>query len=123
DRYSAAMSAVSRLALSFALLSSLLTASCGGGDATGTLAIADFGAPIAEEAHFFDLPFPSDLRLTADGKPDIAGYPRVRDVSLLAPLVGIADDRPGFPTIPVAYFRFEAELPALDAEDVVAAET
>jgi hypothetical protein len=120
------MSAVSTRSLALLFFGSWLVAGCGGGsdpEPTGTLAIADFGAALDDEPSFFDLPFPSDLRLTEAGAPDLTGYPRARSVSLLAPLVDLAEDRPGFPTIPVAYFRFTGPLPSLDADDVIAAET
>jgi hypothetical protein len=111
-----------RLALSFFVFSCSMTIwGCGGGSSSATTPLADFDATLAEPERFFDLPFPSDLRLKADGTPDLAGYPRASELSLLAPLLPIAGDRPGFPTIPVAYFRFDGAMPAIAPADVVPA--
>lgn len=102
------------------LLASLLFSGCGDDGETATMPIADFGANLGEDGRFFDLPFPSDVRLNERGAPDLRGYPRV---SLLASLVEIGEDRPGFPTIPVGYFRFDGPLPSLDPEEIVPATT
>ncbi|MEC7525662.1 MAG: hypothetical protein VYE22_37615 [Myxococcota bacterium] len=58
---------------------------------------------------FFEFPFPSDLRLAEDGTPDLTGYPNPR-VAIVDNLLPIAQDRPGWPTIPVGLFRFGAPL-------------
>lgn len=65
---------------------------------------------------FFDFPFPSDLRLRADGTPDLTGYPNPR-VSVVDNLLPVAEERPGWPTIPVGYFRFGAPLAPRSSED------
>jgi len=59
---------------------------------------------------FYEFPFPSDARLTAEHTPDVANFPNPLGNSMLAGLVEIAGEHPGFPTIPVAYFRFSAPL-------------
>ncbi|RZO52743.1 MAG: hypothetical protein EVA89_31050 [Sandaracinaceae bacterium] len=58
---------------------------------------------------FFSFPFPSDLRLSADGTPDLTGYPNPR-VAIVDNLLPLAQDRPGWPVIPVGLFRFGAPL-------------
>ncbi|HBQ12572.1 MAG TPA: hypothetical protein DEF51_15975, partial [Myxococcales bacterium] len=58
---------------------------------------------------FFSFPFPSDLRLSPDGTPDLTGYPNPR-VAIVDNLLPLAQDRPGWPVIPVGLFRFGAPL-------------
>lgn len=72
---------------------------------------------------FFEMPWPSDLRLREDGTPDLSGYPDPIELDLLAGLFAIADERPGFATIPVASFRFTAPLAERSEDDVIPAET
>ena len=79
---------------------------------------ADWSTPEA----FFDFPYPSDLRLEADGSPDVAGFPNPKNLEFVENLRRVADDRPAFPTVPVAYFRFDAKLPDLDLEAAIPAE-
>jgi hypothetical protein len=67
---------------------------------------------------FFDHPYPSDGRLTADGAPDLAAFPDP-GVPILAGLKKIALERKGFPVVPVGYFRFTAPLAPRDPENVV----
>ena len=71
-----------------------------------------------ESDDFFALPFPSDLRLV-DGKPDLTGFPNPRDNFLVSGLLDIATDRPMWPTVPVAYFAFDDEIPSADINQVV----
>lgn len=35
----------------------------------------DLDADVSDPQHFYDLPYPSDLRLRPDGSPDVSGYP------------------------------------------------
>ena len=92
-------------------------AACGGDDAP-TVAFDLDGELVG--ITYWDLPFPSDLRLTADGTPDVAGYPNERGSPLVTDLLGLAAQRRGFPTMPVAYFRFLAPPPARSLADAVA---
>lgn len=66
-------------------------------------------------ATFFDAPYPSDLRLTAAGTPDVANWPTADKKVLRAVLQG-AGQRPGFPVVPVGYFRFDVDPPEVDAK-------
>jgi hypothetical protein len=84
-------------------------------------AIIDLEADTAQAATFFDLPYPSDLRLDADGHPDLAGFPNPGEVELVEQLRRLAVDRKGFPTIPVGYFRFTDALGPRSPDDVVPA--
>ncbi|HZO13992.1 MAG TPA: hypothetical protein VFB62_12060, partial [Polyangiaceae bacterium] len=68
----------------------------------GTSAVFDLNADLG--AAFYDLPYPSDLRLSASGGPDLTGMPV--SAGLAETMLGAAQDRPGFPMIPAAYFRF-----------------
>lgn len=79
-------------------------------------------ADLTNSAQFFDLPYPSDARLTAKGTPDLRGYP-IPEIAanLVKPLRDIASERRGFPMTPIAYFRFHAELATHAPTDTVAA--
>jgi hypothetical protein len=72
-------------------------------------------------ATFWDAPFPSDLRLNADGTMDLAGFPNVRDVPLVEDLLEAARLRVRAPQMPVAYVRFAVDLPERLHGDVIAA--
>lgn len=68
----------------------------------------DPAARFADEGAFFDFPYPSDLRLDAKGAPDVASFPDP-GVPILAGLKKGAQDRKGFPVVPVGYFRLTAK--------------
>ena len=90
------------------------------GPTKGTVTLFDLEADLT--AGFFDLPMPSDLRLTEAGGPDYTSFPNVNELPLIDGVKKVAMDRKGFPVIPVAYFRFSAPVPAQDAEKVVPAD-
>lgn len=108
--------------VSTALLSSLF-AGCGGDPAPAadhrTRAMVDFESDLTMENRFYDFPFPSDLRLTAAGNPDLTGVPHPTAVAFWDDWVGLAMDRRAFPTVPVAYFRFTAPIQPRDPADVI----
>jgi hypothetical protein len=81
-------------------------------------AVFDLGA-VGED--FFAFPLPSDLRLTREGRPDLAGFPSA-SIAIVADLLASASERPGWPTVPVAYFRFTAPLAERSSDDVLPAE-
>ena len=62
-----------------------------------------------EPAAFWDLPFPSDLRLTADGRPDLAAFPNPRALPIVEQLLSVAAERQGFSVMPIAWFRLTAD--------------
>jgi hypothetical protein len=102
-------------------------AGCGSTDgpapvAQGTRALFDLGADLGDAAHFYDFPYPSDLRLSAEGTPDLRGFPDPDQVPIVEGLRVIAEQRPGFPVMPVAYFRFTAPPAPQDIQNVVAPE-
>ncbi len=82
----------------------------------------DLSGSVDTQDTFFDFPYPSDLRLSPDGTPDLTGYPNPR-VTLIDDLLPIAQDRPGWPVIPVAYFRFAAPITPLSLDHTYTAST
>ena len=75
-------------------------------------------AKLDAEGAFFDFPYPSDLRLTTDGAPDLASFPDP-GVPILAGLKLGATQRRGFPVVPVGYFKLTAKPAPRDPEVVV----
>ena len=75
---------------------------------------AQFGA----ENGFFDFPYPSDLRLTAAGSPDLESFPNP-DVSILVGLKKVAQERRGFPVVPAGYFKLTSKPKERDPENLV----
>jgi len=105
---------------SVVMLGSILAA-CGGDDAPPADALFDLDGELAGD-HFFDLPFPSDVRVDPDGTAAYAGFPNKGNSALVSQLVALADARVGFATMPVAYFRFERPLPTFLHTDLIAAD-
>jgi hypothetical protein len=79
----------------------------------------DLDADTTVPAHFYDLPFPSDLRRTAAGGPDYAGLPIPATVALVRSAVPVAQLRTGFPVVPVGWFRFDGALAARALAEVI----
>lgn len=75
---------------------------------------ADFGA----ENAFFAFPYPSDLRLTPEGTPDVAKFPDP-GVPILAGLKKGAAERRGFPNVAAGYFALTAKPAPRDPELLV----
>ncbi|MEZ4445570.1 MAG: hypothetical protein R3B72_41225 [Polyangiaceae bacterium] len=110
-----------RVAPRFLFLSqALLVLACGSDPVTEppppapTRGIFAIDGDVTQPDQFFDLPFPSDARLTADGHPDLSGYPNTGDNHLVKGMLEIAAQRVGFGTQPVAYFRFDGALAEID---------
>lgn len=110
------------------LLATLTTASAGPGCATEAksdaraLLVFEPGADLTAAGHFYDFPYPSDLRTFESGAPDLRGAPDPLASPAMAQLRAVAMDRKGFPQVPVAYFRFSAPLAARDLDAVIAPE-
>lgn len=106
-----------------ALLGCLGLSCCGdgGGGTAGTQALFDLRADLGQPERFFDFPYPSDLRLGPGGAPDLRGFPNPQGLAVIEAFRGIAGERPGFPVVPVGYFRFTAALAARDPEAVLPA--
>jgi hypothetical protein len=93
-----------------------------GADATGSpsQSLFDPAADLTDSAHYYDLPYPSDVRLTPQGRPDLRGMP-VRG-TLVPGIVALAGDRPGWPVIALGYLRFRGTLRPRDPADLIAAD-
>jgi len=105
------------------LLTILGVAACG--DDGGTPAGPDVAFELDAEltgAQFFDAPFPSDLRVDADGTQAYGGFPNKNNAPIVAQLLALADARKGAPMMPIGYFRFTRELPVRAVDDVIAAD-
>lgn len=103
-------------------LAALASVGCDGPIVTppGTEVAHDFTVDLTDPAHFYDMPFPSDLRLDPDGTPDLRGFPNPRRLAMVESVRAAATARPGFPVIPVAHVRFRGR-PARQRPDVVIA--
>jgi hypothetical protein len=80
------------------------------GEPDGTLAIVDASRP----THFFDLPFPSDDLLRADGTPELVGFPSTENEPAGGVVAGwvtrLGMTQQGFGNLTPAWFRFEGPL-------------
>lgn len=98
---------------------------CGGDDppgvdATPAFTVAfDLDGTLAEDT-YFDFPFPSDLRLTADGRLDLEGFPNRRNIPVVTGLIESAATHVGAPVSPITYFRFTQPTPAYSVDDMQA---
>jgi hypothetical protein len=100
----------------------LALVACGGSSSTpAPTAYFDLAGALDTADTYWDLPFPSDLRLTADGRPDVAAYPNRRGAPIVTDLLSVVGERKGFPTMPTAYVRFTAAVPPRVVTDVIPA--
>src|SRR4051812_39135593 len=88
----------------------------------GTMISFDLQTNLTVQSSFYALPYPSDLRLNANGGPDLRGFPFPGTYEVFDGLRKVAMDQHGFPVIPVAYFQTSADLAALDADTVIPAD-
>jgi hypothetical protein len=88
----------------------------------GDSVLLDLTADLESPDHFFDFPWPSDLRLTKAGTPDIVGFPNPSLSSIVEGIRTIAAEDTGFPVVPVAWFQFAAPLAPQDPTVVIAAD-
>ena len=103
------------------VLTLLVAAACTDDGMPADTVAFDLDVPLAGTT-YWELPFPSDLRLTADGKPDLAGFPNRRNLPVLTDLLSVAAERSGFPVMPIAWFKFTATPPSRALSDVIPAE-
>lgn len=89
---------------------------------TGTTFVLDLSADLSDPAKFYDVPYPSDLRLDASGKPKLEGFPNPASVTNVTGLVSGAAEAVGFSVLPVAYLRFSAPVSPRAPTDVIAAD-
>lgn len=87
--------------------------------AAGTVPTFDLQANLEDTDEFYNLPYPSDLRLDAAGHPDLSGFPIRANSQIVQQLRNAASDRPGFPTNAVAYFRFNQPIAPQNANEVI----
>ena len=95
-----------------------LSASCGSTPTTPPASGAKAAFDLAG-GDFFSSPWPSDLRLDAEGRPDYAKFPNPMLLKIVGDFVGIAGQRKGFSVLPVAYFVFDAPIAPRDVEQVL----
>ncbi|MDB4961161.1 MAG: hypothetical protein JWP01_1160 [Myxococcales bacterium] len=108
--------------LAFALAAMLPLAACTDDAAIPADTVAfDLEGPLAGSM-FWNLPFPSDLRLTADGRPDLAGFPNRRELPVVTDLLSVARERAGFPVMPITWFKFTATPPQRSLDQLIVAE-
>jgi hypothetical protein len=88
---------------------------------TGATVMFDATADFTSTEHFFDFPWPSDLRLSATGTPDVRGIANPIPSKVLAGLQTIAMENKGYPMVPVAWFRFTANLAPRVVTDLIPA--
>lgn len=114
---------VPALACGFFLMASKLPQSMVLGQTSpGAMVTFDLNADLQDQAEFYNLPYPSDFRLDAEGKPDLSGFPVLsRQFGLFKRLKTIASDRTGFPTTAAGYFRFDQPLETLDINQLIPA--
>jgi hypothetical protein len=126
---SRALKTIRRPALSSSLVAALLpllvvvAPACASkkSDTAGTPAATiafDPEASFGGDHAFFDFPYPSDLRLTPQGTPDVAAFPDP-GVAILPGLKKAAQERHGFPMVPAAYFKLTAKPKDRDPEVLV----
>jgi hypothetical protein len=114
-----------RIGLLLALASSPVTQACSSssspGGTTGTTVMFDASADFTSTDHFFDFPWPSDLRLSPAGTPDMTGIANPTLSQVFEGLRQIAEQRNGYPMVPVAWFRFTTDLATRLSTDLIAA--
>ncbi|HEY8089422.1 MAG TPA: hypothetical protein VIF09_16290, partial [Polyangiaceae bacterium] len=89
---------------------------------SGTVVRFDASADFTSPDHFFDFPWPSDLRLTPAGTPDLTGIANPTLSQVFAGLLEVAQQNKGFPVVPVAWFDFTTDLATRTVTDVIAAD-
>jgi hypothetical protein len=89
------------------------------GAQTHTVAF-DLDSKLATGATYWDLPYPSDLRLAADGTVDFTGFPNRRNLPVVNDLLAGAKRRAGFPVMPIAYVRFTDSPPQFELSSIAA---
>ncbi len=98
------------------------SSSSGGAPTTSSVTVLfDASADLTSPDHFFDFPWPSDLRLSPSGTPDLRGVPNPTSSGVLDGLRKAAEQRPGFPVVPVAWFRFTGDVAPRASTTAVAA--
>lgn len=87
-----------------------------------TKAVFDLAANLDDPAHFFDIPYPSDLRLDEGKHPHLTGFPNPSGAFVVTGMLENATEAVGFPVVPVAHFLFDHPLKERSKDDVIAAD-
>jgi hypothetical protein len=87
-----------------------------------TTVVFDLEADLTNQAFFWSMPYPSDLRLNA-GAPDVRGFPNTLFEPLIDGLQTVTAQRLGFPQMPTAYFQFTAPITPQDPTVTIPAST
>ncbi len=87
----------------------------------GVMVAFDLSGGWTGDERYFAFPLPSDLRIKAGGEPDLTGMPNQRKNKLVDSLRRAAEQRKGFPVIPVAYFSFDGKLAPREVGKTIAA--
>jgi len=87
----------------------------------GTQAFFDLHSTWDQTGTFYNFPYPSDLRMSAAKGPDLQGMPLNANSDIAASIHKLAQDRKGFPVVPVAFFKFTAPLKQRKPTDLIAA--
>ena len=77
----------------------------------GTMVSFDLSGTYADDT-CWALPLPSDLRLDAEGAPDVSGFPNPNGLVIVDGLKGLVAERRGHALMPVGHARFSAARPA-----------
>ncbi len=93
-----------------------------GSSSSSTVADFDLHADLTNPDAYWSMPYPSDLRLTPQGTPDVRGFPNNLQEVIIEGLRTTAMQRVGFPQMPSAYFHFDAPIPPQDPNNVIAAD-
>ena len=80
----------------------------------------DLDSKLDTSTTYWDLPYPSDLRLAADGTVDFTGFPNDRALPVVTDLLAGAKRHAGFPVMPIAYFKFTDAAPSYDLTAIAA---
>ena len=111
---------MSRSFLHGALVVALLGACDSTPAAPATVFDFDLHADLTNQDLYWTMPYPSDLRLTPDGAPDVRGFPNNLGEFLVQSIQAVAMKRKGFPQMGGAFFHFDAPLAPQDPTVVIA---
>lgn len=91
---------------------------------TATTLLFDLTTDFTSDAEFFNFPYPSDLRLDANGNVQGQAWSNPDDKDEVANLRVAASQHHLFPVVPVGWFSFDAPMPAtLDENATIPAST
>jgi dienelactone hydrolase len=112
----------------FSLLLVVSLVACNGSNSNpstgsgGVKALMNPAANLTDPAAFYDFPYPSDLRLDAEGRPVLDGFPNPKAVAVVDDLLLIAKQRKAYPVLPVGYFRFSGPIAKQTADIILPAD-